>query len=54
MFDKLTKLICAAGGAALLTVSLPEMLYYAAPIMVIGYTGGVILLLIAIKSAIWD
>lgn len=50
MFDKAMNFLCAAGGAMLLTLSLPELLYSAAPIEVITYTGGLILLGISIKA----
>jgi len=50
MFDKAMNFLCAAGGAMFLTLSLPELLYYAPPIVVITYTGGFILLAISIKA----
>lgn len=43
MFENALKLICTVGGAVLVTLALPELLYYAAPIDVMAYTGGIVL-----------
>ena len=40
--EKMLQLICIVAGAVAITLSLPELLYYAPPIDVIAYTSGII------------
>lgn len=41
--EKMTQLICTVAGAVAITLSLPELLYYAPPIEVVAYTGGILI-----------
>ena len=40
--ERLLQLLCIVGGAVAITLSLPELLYYAPPIEVAAYTTGII------------
>jgi hypothetical protein len=42
MIENTLKLVCAVGGAVLVTLALPELLDYAAPMAVMAYTAGII------------
>mgnify|MGYP003114909795 CR=1 len=41
--EKMLQLICTVAGAVAITISLPELLYYAPPIELIAYTTGIII-----------
>lgn len=43
MLEKMLTLGCIAFGVFLITVHLPELLYYAAPVHVVAYTVGLLL-----------
>jgi hypothetical protein len=50
MFKNTLKLVCTVGGAVLVTLALPELMAYAAPIDVIVYTGGLAISAMGIVS----
>ena len=41
--EKFLQLICIVAGAVAITISLPELVYYAPPIYLIAYTTGIII-----------
>lgn len=41
--EKTLTLFCTVAGAVVITLSLPELLYYSPPIHVIAYTAGIII-----------
>jgi hypothetical protein len=40
---RMLTLTCTVAGAVLITLALPELLYYAPPIHIIAYTAGIII-----------
>ena len=50
--EKMLQLICIVAGAVAITLSLPELLYYAPPIDVIAYTTGIIIGEAGIRSVL--